>query len=137
MVCHIFKENGLIMNKIIIFILILISLPEVTYSARIINNGGKIFLNDKVLVKVINLEIKNTNDGEIVIREASELRVEGADVINENGTFILSDVSILEVNKNLINKDVFNNESSSKSIVIMNVVNSGIIFNESIIEIGE
>ncbi len=125
------------MNKIIIFILILISLPEVTYSARIINNGGKIFLNDKVLVKVINLEIKNTNDGEIVIREASELRVEGADVINENGTFILSDVSILEVNKNLINKDVFNNESSSKSIVIMNVVNSGIIFNESIIEIGE
>ncbi|MDT3740658.1 MAG: hypothetical protein RO257_14295 [Candidatus Kapabacteria bacterium] len=125
------------MNKIIIFILILISLPAAAYSARIINNGAKVFLNDKVFVKVINLEIKNTNNGEFVIREASELRVEGADVINENGTFILSDVSILEVNKNLINKDVFNNESSSKSVISMNVVNSGIIFNESIIEIGE
>ncbi|MDT3740580.1 MAG: hypothetical protein RO257_13895 [Candidatus Kapabacteria bacterium] len=101
------------------------------------NTGAGIFLNGNVFVKVVNLEVKNDDGGEIIIREASQMRVENADFINESGTLVLSDISLLRVSKNLINKDMFNNESSSHTEVIQNGVNSGFIYNESIIEIGE
>ena len=101
------------------------------------NSGAGIFLNGNIFVKVVNLEVKNDDGGEIIIREASQMRVENADFINESGTLVLSDISLLRVSKNLINKDMFNNESSSHTEVIQNVVNSGFIYNESIIEIGE
>ena len=101
------------------------------------NSGAGIFLNGNIFVKVVNLVVKNDDGGEIIIREASEMRVENADFINESGTLVLSDISLLRVSKNLINKDMFNNESSSHTEVIQNVVNSGFIYNESIIEIGE
>jgi len=77
--------------------------------------------------------MKNDNSGTIVVIDTSVLRV----VENQSGTVNLKDVSLLEVSENLINKDAYNNESSSRTIVKKNVVNSGNIFNASMIEIGE
>jgi hypothetical protein len=125
------------MKIFIISILLLMALQANLFSAGFKNSGAKISLNNAVFVKVKDMEVKNDNNGEIIVRQASELKVEGADLVNESGSFIVSGISVLGVNKNLINKDVFNTESSSLSVVIMNIVNSGIIYNESIIEIGE
>ena len=88
-------------------------------------------------MKVVNLEMKNDNSGSIIVRDTSELRVVGADFINQSGTVNLKDVSLLEVSENLINNDAYNNESSSHTVVKKNVVNSGDINNASMIEIGE
>ena len=123
--------------KKLFYILILIFIPAISLSAGINNNGAKISLNSTVFMKVVNLEIKNDNSGLVVVREASELRVVGADFVNESGILNLQDISILEVSENLINKGEYNNESSSHTIVKKNVVNSGDIYNESMIEIGE
>jgi hypothetical protein len=123
------------MKKSIIFFLMFA--PLALYSAGLNNQGAKISLNSTVFMKVVNLEMKNDNNGLVVVRQASELRVEGADFINESGTVNLQDVSLLEVSENLINKDAYNNESSSHTIVKKNVVNSGDIYNASMIEIGE
>jgi len=106
------------------------------FSAGFKNSGAKISLNNTVYVKVKDMEVKNDNNGEIIVRQTSELKVEGADLVNESGSIKVLG-SVLGVNKNLINKDIFNTESSSLSVVIMNIVNSGTIYNESVIEIGE
>jgi hypothetical protein len=124
------------MIKIIILISLFLISAEL-YSAGINNKGAKIYLNDNVFMKVVNLEVKNDNSGLVVVREASELRVVGSDFVNESGTVNLQDVSLLEVSENLINKGTYNNESSSHTIVKKNVVNSGDIYNASMIEIGE
>lgn len=124
------------MKKVIILISFFFISADL-FSAGINNNGAKIFLNDNVFMKVVNLEVKNDNSGLVVVREASELRVVGADFVNESGTVNLQDVSLLEVSENLINNDAFNNESSSHTVVKKNVVNSGDIYNASMIEIGE
>jgi hypothetical protein len=123
--------------KKILYILIIIFIPAISLSAVIKNQGTKIFLNNNVFMKVVNLEMKNENSGSIIVRDTSELRVEGGDFINESGTVNLQDISILEVSENLINKGSYNNESSSHTIVKKNVVNSGDIYNASMIEIGE
>lgn len=95
------------------------------------------FLKGAVFMKAVNLDVKNDNSGVLSIREASTLKVQNGDVINESGTVNMIGTSTLEVTENLINKGNFNNESSSSTIVKKNVVNSGGIYNESIIEIGE
>lgn len=118
-------------------ILFMMFVPISMYAAGINNSGAKISLNNNVYMKVVNLEMKNDDSGLVVVREASELRVVGADFVNESGTVDLQDISILEVSENLINKGEYNNESSSRTIVKKNVVNSGDIFNASMIEIGE
>jgi len=126
--------------KSIIHILIYITTFFVTQSLlgqSFNNSGAKISLNNNVYMKVVNLEMKNDNSGNLVVREASELRVEGADFVNESGTVNLQDVSLVEVSENLINKGDYNNESSSHTVVKKNVVNSGDIYNASMIEIGE
>jgi hypothetical protein len=124
------------MKKIIIIISLFFISAE-SFSAGINNNGAKISLNSTVFMKVVNLAMKNDNGGTLAVREASELRVVGADFVNENGTVNLQDISLLEVSENLINKGVYNNESSSHTKVKKNVVNSGDIYNASLIEIGE
>ena len=138
---HVIVLNARTMKRIINILLISIILglliTQNLNCQSFKNSGAGIFLNGNIFVKVVNLVVKNDDGGEIIIREASEMRVENADFINESGTLVLSDISLLRVSKNLINKDMFNNESSSHTEVIQNVVNSGFIYNESIIEIGE
>ncbi|MDT3740581.1 MAG: hypothetical protein RO257_13900 [Candidatus Kapabacteria bacterium] len=124
------------MKTVIIYILLLMALQANLFSAGFKNSGAKISLNNTVYVKVKDMEVKNDNNGEIIVRQTSELKVEGADLVNESGSIKVLG-SVLGVNKNLINKDIFNTESSSLSVVIMNIVNSGTIYNESVIEIGE
>ncbi len=124
------------MKTVITYILLLMALQANLFSAGFKNSGAKISLNNTVYVKVKDMEVKNDNNGEIIVRQASELKVEGADLVNESGSIKVLG-SVLGVNKNLINKDIFNTESSSLSVVIMNIVNSGTIYNESVIEIGE
>lgn len=123
--------------RILVIFISLIFIVSDLFSAVIKNHGTKIFLNNNVFMKVVNLEMKNDNSGSIIVRDTSELRVVGADFINQSGTVNLKDVSLLEVSENLINNDAYNNESSSHTVVKKNVVNSGDINNASMIEIGE
>lgn len=124
------------MKKTLLILLFLTTVS--TYSNGFNNQGAKISLVGAVMVRGENALIKNDNFGTIKIENSSLLRIEGEDLVNEPGSFIdLLSNSIIELGENLINKGNYNNEENSLTKVRKNVVNSGVIYNESVIEIGE
>ena len=125
------------MNKIAIFISKSIVLSSIMYSQKIHNHGAKIYFNDAVKVKMVDIEFVNDDNGNVTIREASQVLLEGGNFRNENGYILITEASIIQTTENLINKGTFFNDELSFTIVFKNVVNYGTINNEHIIEIGE
>lgn len=125
------------MKKNLIYIVLLLAFSSLMYSQKIHNHGANIYFNDGVKVKMVDIEFVNDDDGDVTIREASEVRLDGGDFRNESGYILITEASIIQTTENLINKGTFLNDELSFTIVFKNVVNYGTINNEHIIEIGE
>lgn len=102
----------------------------------IVNNGAKLFLNKGIFVRIENIALKNKQLGTIIVRDSSSLSVNGG-MENVSGDVTIKDNSIFTVKDDLKNSDGFDNINNSQTTVKKNVLNSGAIINEGIIEIGE
>jgi hypothetical protein len=105
-------------------------------NANFNNYGAKITLNDSVVFKNINFDFKNHNSGSIRLEDSSMLQITNGNLINISGVLNFQSESKLIVGIDLVNYDSISIETESKVCVQGNLVNSGEIYNESVIEIG-
>jgi len=121
------------------YLFVLISCLIITSSvnnANFNNYGAKITLNDSVVFKNINFDFKNHNSGSIRLEDSSMLQITNGNLINISGVLNFQSESKLIVGIDLVNYDSISIETESKVCVQGNLVNSGEIYNESVIEIG-
>ncbi len=125
------------MKKLFIILIAIFAFTPFMYSQKIHNHGANIYFNDGVIVKMVDIEFVNDNGGNVTMRDASQVRLDGGNFRNESGYILITEAAIIQTTENLINKGTFFNDELSFTVVFKNVVNYGTINNEHIIEIGE
>lgn len=127
------KKILIILEIIAIFVFILVN---TAYSQSTSNHGAKFSFSGGIQVKMSGMSFENNSLGIVIVNSNSRLTVEN-DMHNNDGELKVESFAVLMIEQNFENMDMFNNYETSTTIVKKNILNEGIIYNASLIEIGE
>lgn len=108
-----------------------------SFSQEMKNNGAIIFTVRPTVIIVNNMNLTNSNSGEIIIKSTSNLTVNGNIINNNNCNIEVLGNSEVNVENDVVNYGTFNNRELSTTRVLGNFINHAFILNEAIIEMGE
>lgn len=101
-----------------------------------LNNGAKISIAQKTFIKLDSLNFKIDNSGIVNFAKNSYIQT-NCNIIIQNGSLNVRDTTTILTTKSIFNFSSFSNFSSALTIVKGNFQNSGTVYNESVIELGE
>ena len=119
------------------FLTLVILIVNTVSIANINNYGAYIKVKNNMHVRIVGLDLNNRTEGQFRIQGDSEMRIDSA-IVNIDGSIELLDQSRIFISDSSFhNTDTLSIELDALLRIRDNMINSGMIYNAGVIDIGE